>query len=390
MKAPSSQPRVLLIVLSSFFVLPCSLFPQGSLTPPGAPAPTMKTLDQVEARTAIDPNQPGFAFPYTISTPGSYYLAANLAVTGGNAIVIGVSNVTLDLNGFTISSSASPAGGTAIAPGGFLTDMAILNGHIAGSFQHGIRYSGAISQLKNVRVEGISVSGCSGDGINLSNFSSIVIDHCTVQQIGAQGIVGGSVNNSVAENCGSTGITAKSATNCVGGCSASGRGVYAKTAVNCVGTSATGTGLDADSATGCRGESTAIGSTGTGLNAVTATGCYGSNSSGSGTGLSATSANGCYGFSAGSATGLSAIIANNCYGVSISARGLDSMVATSCYGSCNSIFNGLRATSIASNCYGFSNGGDAIQAYIAVTCLGETSPPNGNSVIANFKYNMPP
>jgi hypothetical protein len=30
-------------------------FAQGSLTPPGAPAPTMKTLDQVEARMAVSP-----------------------------------------------------------------------------------------------------------------------------------------------------------------------------------------------------------------------------------------------------------------------------------------------------------------------------------------------
>jgi hypothetical protein len=40
---------------------------QGSLTPPpGAPAPTMKTLDQIEARTPIS------SAPFTISAPGSY------------------------------------------------------------------------------------------------------------------------------------------------------------------------------------------------------------------------------------------------------------------------------------------------------------------------------
>ncbi len=48
---------------------------QGPLTPPGAPAPTMKTLDQVEVRTPIT------NLPYTITQPGSYYLIANLTGT---------------------------------------------------------------------------------------------------------------------------------------------------------------------------------------------------------------------------------------------------------------------------------------------------------------------
>ena len=59
-----------LIASLSILLLPHA-FGQGDLTPPpGPPAPTMKTLDQVEARTAIDPTQPGFALPYTISQPG--------------------------------------------------------------------------------------------------------------------------------------------------------------------------------------------------------------------------------------------------------------------------------------------------------------------------------
>ena len=392
-------------ILTSLLLAPCfvphALAQGGSLTPPGAPAPTMKTLDQVEARTPIDPNQPGFALPYTISTRGSYYLTANLAVTAGNAIVISASNVTLDLNGFTISSNAGPAGGTAIAPGPSLTDIAILNGHIAGSFQHGIRFSGAFSQLKNVRVEGMSVSGCSGDAINLGNFTSIVIDRCTVQQAGAVGIVGGSVNNSVAENCGGTGITAKSATNSVGSSIASQSGIYASTAVNCVGTSVSGTGLDADSATGCRGESTALSSTGTGLNAATATGCYGSNTNGSGIGLNATSANGCYGFSSTgtglnattatgcfgqsgtSGIGLNADNASNCSGIGPSNIGLSAINASNCTGTSSSGI-GLRAIYNASNCYGISQSNTGLSALTAAFCRGISngSAPGINCSIA--------
>ena len=69
---------------------------QGSLTPPGAPGATMKTLQQVEPRTPIS------SAPYTISQPGSYYLTTNLTSTH-HGVVITASGVTLDLMGFTLS-----------------------------------------------------------------------------------------------------------------------------------------------------------------------------------------------------------------------------------------------------------------------------------------------
>src|ERR1039458_5339386 len=72
---------------------------QGSLTPPGAPAPTMLTLSQIEPRTPIT------SVPYTISIPGSYYLTTNITATTSNSIVINTNGVTLDLSGFTIFST---------------------------------------------------------------------------------------------------------------------------------------------------------------------------------------------------------------------------------------------------------------------------------------------
>ena len=82
--------------VSSFLLLPSAL-PQGSLTPPGAPAPTMKTLNQIEPRTPIS------SLPFTISSSGSYYVTGNLGITGQNGITINQDNVTLDLGGFTLS-----------------------------------------------------------------------------------------------------------------------------------------------------------------------------------------------------------------------------------------------------------------------------------------------
>ena len=94
-----------LLALSTLNPQLSTAFAQGSLTPPGVPGPTMLTLNQMEPRTPIS------SAPYTISQPGSYYLTANLTVASGDAIDINANGVTLDLNGFTISSTdpATPA-----------------------------------------------------------------------------------------------------------------------------------------------------------------------------------------------------------------------------------------------------------------------------------------
>ena len=58
-------------------------FGQGSLTPPGAPAPTMKTLSQIEPRIIINAaGTPGDSSNlFNITQPGSYYLTTNIYVT---------------------------------------------------------------------------------------------------------------------------------------------------------------------------------------------------------------------------------------------------------------------------------------------------------------------
>ena len=87
------------LALSSFFLSPSS-FGQGSLTPPGAPAPTMKTLDQIEPRTPIS------TLPFTISAPGVYYLTKNITTTGGG-ITIDTDDAVLDLGGFTLTGDGT-------------------------------------------------------------------------------------------------------------------------------------------------------------------------------------------------------------------------------------------------------------------------------------------
>jgi hypothetical protein len=75
-----------LAVLSTLNSQISTLHAQGALTPPGAPAPTMKTLAQIEPRMPIS------SLTYIISAPGSYYLTTNLTCIGGSANGINISS----------------------------------------------------------------------------------------------------------------------------------------------------------------------------------------------------------------------------------------------------------------------------------------------------------
>jgi hypothetical protein len=416
-------------VFSNLLAFTQPMFAQGALSPTAAPAPTMKTLQQVEPRTPITN-----ATAVTINTSGSYYLTTNITVASGQGIIINPSGVTLDLNGFTISStSASPSGnGILLATG--ISDITILNGHITGSvtysggtysgggFVNGINYT--ISQPFNVRVSGVSVSGCGTYGIYLGTNNSTVADSCTVKTVGGYGFVASTVTRSTAYQCGNVAITANIASDCYGYSTGGNGFTVSETANNCYGYTTAGSddGLDANNANNCYGNSTGSGyglnayqtatgcsgvsSNGTGLfaynanncyglssgagyglyAALTATGCSGQSDSG-GYGLYANNANNCYGsMGTGSGVGLDATTANNCYGFSDSGDGLDAdRTATGCVGG-SGFGNGLNASSIAIGCYGYSLfGGTGLVANVANSCAGSGTTP----YIVPNKYNMP-
>ena len=298
-----------LALLSAFSLQPSALLGQGSLTPPGAPAPTMKTLAQVEPRTPIG------SAPFTISQPGSYYLTTNLTVSTGDAITIATNGVTLDLNGFTIRSTAASATGYGILINR-VNDITIANGHIRGGvtnngngvfngsgFRHGICYSDMWPV--NVLVTRVSVSGCLSTGIHL-NDRSTVVEFCTVRMVGDVGIYASTVRQSCAIDCGGSAIDGDQVSDCRGE-SSYGTGIYATTALNCHGSSSTGTGVRATTAQNCYGYS----SSSYGVYAIrTATGCYGESISG--TGLYAQNAATCTGYRTGGRA-IQATIANGCY-----------------------------------------------------------------------------
>jgi hypothetical protein len=229
----------LLLVLVCVATL-AHLYAQGSLTPPpGSPAPTMKSLDQIEPRTPIS------NVPYTISTSGSYYLTGNLLLEkkDADAITISASEVSLDLCGFTLSSSAAVTS-KAISVADGLSDITIKNGIIRGNttvtttgsapnltwttnlagFSYGIYADSSVS--RNFSISHLQIQGCRNDGLRCyycnvadctasSNggsgigcgYASVVNSNATSNTLGGISSSFSSVINSTATSNASTGIT---------------------------------------------------------------------------------------------------------------------------------------------------------------------------------------
>ena len=175
-----------------------STFAQGSLAPPGAPAPTMKSLAQIEPRTPIS------SLPYTITNPGSYYVTTNLTgVSGANGITIASGDVTLDLNGFALVGVPGSLHGVFVFTNVFYLNLTVRNGTVRGWDGNGVEaFNG-----ENVILEDLTVSDTGGFGIDA--YGGVIRD-CQVDSSGDTGIVGdvSEIRHCVVENAGFDGIDA--------------------------------------------------------------------------------------------------------------------------------------------------------------------------------------
>ncbi len=165
------------LIMVGIFGACAAAWGQGSLTPPGAPAPTMKTLDQVEPRIPIS------SAGYTISHPGSYYLTTNLI---GDSLTIVTSNVTLDLMGYAIVGT----NWNAIDLAGNRVGVHVRNGTVSAVKGNGIDFSLSSSNAAGV-IENLRVVDCEIYGIVVGG--GFTVRGCQVQgcQIGI-GVVGDS------------------------------------------------------------------------------------------------------------------------------------------------------------------------------------------------------
>lgn len=174
--------------------------------PPGAPASTGKTTQEIFDRVAaaddalwnrIARTPQGMAEPripvqslagsttsmHLISQPGSYYLTGNISVDPGKyGIIIASSDVVIDLNGYTIDGN----------------NLASTRG------------IGATFDRFNLAVRNGSVVNMAGEGVHLGNAPSSLVENIMVRKTGGVGVVLGQHNvgrNIVVHEAGATGIS---------------------------------------------------------------------------------------------------------------------------------------------------------------------------------------
>ncbi len=172
-------------------------FGQGSLTPPGAPAPSMKTLDQVEPRIDVVTLAGDLGVQYKIRQSGSYYLSDNLIVSNSIGISIGASDVTLDLNGFRITHADEQEGKAIYVS--VIRNVTIKNGNIS-EFEDGIYMYGSdgLYPTRGARLENLNISRCTGYGLFVGSMSKV--KNCHFAEVRGAAAVFAAANSSI-ENC---------------------------------------------------------------------------------------------------------------------------------------------------------------------------------------------
>ncbi len=152
---------------------------QGTLAPANAPSESMKSLQEIWDRVDAqkdDPRTPISSAPYNISSPGSYYLAASLAVTGGVAVTIGAEDVNLDLNGFRISNSGEASGDYCVS----ITDafrITMSNGILLGG------YCGTyVNNSPQTILSGLRISDVDRYGVHIDDdCANTIVRNCVIK-----------------------------------------------------------------------------------------------------------------------------------------------------------------------------------------------------------------
>ena len=185
MERKEKRRKVVVSALGLAGLLVLSLFAiAGNLEPSAPPAPTMKTLDEVEPRVPIHASD----LPLTITEPNSYYLAEdiNFTSTANHAITIECNDVTIDLMGYTLKGQGSGTKSGIYMNG--RTNVEMRNGTIR-DFYGGI-YEASNNGTQH-RVMNIRAVSNQYYGIRLLGKSHLIKD-CTATKNGNDGLCAGS------------------------------------------------------------------------------------------------------------------------------------------------------------------------------------------------------
>jgi hypothetical protein len=199
----SSRFNTLLLILivlmaASIIAILATRASGGPLDPTGPPS---STLPQVEPRVPID------HVPFNISTPGSYFLTRNVSgpANTGNGITIASDDVTLDLNGFSVTGTLADSStvhgfgiNVSLSPG---HNIVIRNG-VVRDWNYGVVADGAHQS----RVESVRALNNKWDGIRGGSDTTIT-DSSSASNL-EYGIVsfGGTVQHSEVDGNTSAGI----------------------------------------------------------------------------------------------------------------------------------------------------------------------------------------
>lgn len=156
----------------------------GPINPPAGPvSPTGRTLQEIFDKPSGDGriSIAASATTVTINQPGSYVLTGNITVgAGSNGVFITASNVTLDLNGYTISgATGNTSAGILLSSVG---NVRVRNGNVE-RFGGGVNMVGV---LNAVTVEDLLIRNTRSTGINTGTQSSrnMVLRRCRVVDVG--------------------------------------------------------------------------------------------------------------------------------------------------------------------------------------------------------------
>jgi len=138
-------------------------------------------------------------FPYVINQSGSYRLSGNLMAASAAAIIISAPNVTLDLNGFTVSCTSCTETVIYSAQAG----TEILNGSVTGSSS-----VDCIDLAGSSRVDHVTISTCFNGIGGSTATASFTVMNSFISGATLKGIVGShvSVVNTTIDGFGNFGI----------------------------------------------------------------------------------------------------------------------------------------------------------------------------------------